>query len=171
VVQVHGTKSGEVVTSQSAFDPGQLVYSPPFCGHAWINTSERHSQANLVFAVPPFDGNFFVTPDDPRLARATSPRTLDPASMLAALGERDFLLEPLPVMPAAMSQLVVRSRAELRGVLVPSAILVLEGRATIRSDEAFRVRANHLLIVPALRKLSIEAHEPTVMLIFRPDAF
>ena len=76
VTHVFGARGSERRLTHAA--PGALIVSPPLCGHAWKNVepeggsgsgaSPRGVQANLVFEVPPFDGNFYL--DDSDLARA-----------------------------------------------------------------------------------------------------
>lgn len=83
-----GTSSRE-----ADYPAGSVIASPRWCAHEWKNPSKTQMLFNLVFTSPRFSGNFYVHPDDPRLAQGLEPSMPVPGGTetpthLSALGGR-----------------------------------------------------------------------------------
>src|SRR6476469_2848630 len=64
---------GQLARTTATFTPGDLIYSEPFCGHEWVNTSSGQLLGNVVFATPAFSGNLYVTEHDARKMNSGAP--------------------------------------------------------------------------------------------------
>jgi len=173
VTQIH-YQNGSIVSKRDSFKPGMVIYTPPFCGHKWINKEKRTMQANLVFSVPPFDGNFYIQDDDYRLEKGGQSQTWNPDEQLNsfALEEVPFLLKKLPAMDKKMSFLLVREEASLDAH--PGAIIIYINRGSgwLFSSGKRSVKEQQLIIIPPYKSVKVKAEpdDPLNMLIFTPES-
>jgi hypothetical protein len=170
VLQVYPL-SGELQRRTAPAAPGTLVYSPPLCGHAWRNRDPGRMQANLVFSAPPFEGNFYVEVDDPRLLQGTESARYAPTELLSRLRpDEAFRLEPLPIMAGRFAALLVRSEAELPPAAVERVLYVALGHVSATSHRGAELGAQQLVFVPAQSPFKLRAREPSVLFVFTPSA-
>jgi len=104
VVHVHG-EAGALTETTRRVPPGQLVYSPPLCGHQWTNV-EPVPQANLVIASPKFDGNLYLHADDARMLPGPAPTLIDAGAALADVTASE--LRPTGLLDGQLSLALVR---------------------------------------------------------------
>jgi hypothetical protein len=170
VLQIY-PEAGKLQRRAAPVEPGTLVYSPPFCGHQWRNRDPARMQANLVFSAPPFEGNFYVEADDPRLLKGGEPARFTPSELLARLrpGESSRL-EPLPIMAGRFAALLVRSEAELPPTQGERVLYVALGRLSATSHGGVELGAQKLVIVPARSPFKLRARQPSVLFVFTPGA-
>jgi Cupin len=179
VTHVFGAGGSERRLTQAA--PGALIVSPPLCGHAWKNVepeggsgpgaSPRGVQANLVFEVPPFDGNLYL--DDSDLARAdgSPPVVYDVPAELAdfARSGEQVRSVPLPLPQGRLSGLFLRSETILP--VDPDRTLVLYvagGEGELRSGATHaHLAPMSLVLVTAHRSVTLRATAPMAVLVFR----
>ena len=129
-------------------------------------------QANLVFATPPFDGNFYLEPDDPRMLKAEPPRRFDPDQAIDALkgsGEPSKL-DVLDGMGGKMSTLVASA-----GVWLPlhdgeQILYVARGKGRVESGVSLEIKPQTLVIVQPNRKVEVrpDQGEVVVAYVFKP---
>jgi hypothetical protein len=171
VTHVFGAGGSERKTTHAT--PGTLVASPPLCGHAWKNVdSGGGAQANLVFEVPPFDGNLYL--DDSDLARANgpAPAVYDVPAELAEFARSSDRVRsvPLPLPEGRLAELFVRSEATLP--VDPDRTLVLYvagGEGEIESPPMrARVAPMSLVLVAGPRSVTLHPATPMAVLVFRP---
>lgn len=79
--------------------PGDIVISPPGSSHAFFNTTSGGHLATLVISSPPFTGNLYLTPDDPRAVGGPSP-TVEHLGQAAAVGPGGIVRRKLPFAAA-----------------------------------------------------------------------
>lgn len=171
--QVYG-QNGRLVTKNGRVEPTRLVLSPRLCAHEWVNPSDREMQANLVFASPPFDGNLYVSDDDPRILEAGEPAVVDlevgkgGSAPAPALGRLDLLNSP----GGAVSLLDVDGRAvQLPALSEPSALYVLRGSGQISADRQYDFRPGQLIVVADSTALGIQPGMTAArLLVFQPRA-
>ena len=161
--------------ASGAVGPGKLVYSPAFTGHEWLNTDQRGMQANLVFASPPFDGNFSLKATDPRLLKGGEPLVYDPdASLRSFLASgKPFRIEPLPMRREKLAAVLVRNDATIPAhPTSPTIIYVIGGEGDLLLDAAYPIRQRLLITVPPNVTIRARAKPgmPLVMIAFRPEA-
>ena len=131
-------------------------------------------QANLVFATPPFDGNFYLEEDDYRLQAGGRPEIGDPdedlRSFLAA-GE-PYRLRRLSMMDEKMSSLLVKEETGFDADASPTLIYVTRGEGVLLADREYPIRRQQLALVIADTEVRIRAapHAPMAMIVFRPEA-
>lgn len=171
VVQVHGAPSGVPIRDDAVRREGTLIYSPPSCGHKWVNHDREHMQGNLVFSVPQFPGNLYVEEDDPRLRGGGAPAVFTADALLDALPEGlAFDIVTLPIMNGRMRALVLRNEAEVPAAPGTRMLYVARGRAVLRAAGGAEIRARTLLELPPSLPVRIRALEPTVAFLFDPAA-
>ncbi len=171
VRQLHGAE-GQLVQLQRSPSVGTLLYAPPFCGHEWINGSADQMQGNLVFASPPFDGNFYLARDDPRQLKGGQPWQQDPDSSLASFlssSSAPYALEVLPIMQGQISSLLVRGRISLPPSAQASIVYVQRGAGSLQADETYPVQASSLALIEPRRMAELVAQpgSPLAALLFR----
>lgn len=171
----HVYRSGDATTTRASTpSPGTAIYSPPYAGHMWVNTSRDEAQGNLVIASPPFDGNLYVSEDDDRLLRGDAPAFFDPDAILQAYraGGTRLHVERLPYMGGKLTGLVVGDRTELREDAGWTIFYVARGQGRLAADETYDLRAQCLAIVaPGIAvELEADADSPLVLLAFKPHA-
>jgi uncharacterized RmlC-like cupin family protein len=150
VTHVFG-QAGRRAEKTARFGPGQLVGSPPYCGHRWKNTDRAGALGNLVFASPPFEGNFYVEPHDERLLQGALPSTADVSDALAAFAAQAEATKQtvLPFFGGRMTLLLTRSEVVLPANPEGSKLVyVMAGRPTLLVDRP------HPLVPSALAILS-----------------
>ena len=171
VVQIFG-RHGNVARLEGAYTAGSLIYSPPYCGHKWVNRANDAMQGNLVFAAPPFDGNFYVEEADPRMLEGGDPFVYDPDAALKSLAAEALphSLELLPIMEGMMSSLLVRDHASFESDDGPIMAYVTRGEGTLDSDREYAIGSRDLIAIPPLSSVEIQAREgsPLAILLFRP---
>jgi mannose-6-phosphate isomerase-like protein (cupin superfamily) len=171
VTHVFGAGGSERKTTDAT--PGTLVVSPPLSGHAWKNVEPGGgAQANLVFEVPPFDGNLYL--DDSDLARADGPAPIVydvPAQLAEFVQSSDQVRTvPLPLPEGRLAELFVKSEATLP--VDPDRTLVLyvaggKGEVESRPLRA-RVAARSLVLVSGPRSVTLHPATPMAVLVFHP---
>jgi hypothetical protein len=171
VLQIWG-RDGKLQRRVETHGPGWLIHSPPLTGHEWVNPDPREAVANLVFSVPPFQGNLYVRPDDPRLLQGGEPARLQPTAELAAFaasGEGQRLV-PLPLPRHTLSLLLLADRYSLAPA-PPRPVLgyVLAGRIAVAGQRV--VEAGTLLRFDGRGPLELRAEGdgPAALLLFDPE--
>ena len=170
VTQIFG-REGQTARREGTYSPGTLIYSPPFCGHKWVNRAKTEMQANLVFAVPPFDGNFYVSEDDPRLLNGGEPFVYDPDEALKSILTDPGPRSPqrLPIMGGRMFSLLVPDHAYLEPDEQNIIVYVARGQGTLKSDREYEIRSRQLVAIRADSPVEIRAREgaPLALYIFK----
>jgi len=161
-------RNGAPAREKQVYGAGTLIYSPPFCGHAWVNTSAKEMQANLVFTVPPFAGNFYVQENDPRLKQAGAPVVVDPDEAL-----QSFLSHAKPyevidrgIMNGMMSLLLVKEGLHLDAEPSERVLYVVRGSGVLEADRKLELREKLLLLIPSNRAMDITAGAGTPLAVF-----
>lgn len=173
VKQIYGDANGQLASKESTPALGTVVYSPPLCGHAWRNPNVETMQANLVFAAPPFEGNFYVADDDERMRRGQAPHSYDVADDLRAFEATDAAsaLRDLPFMQGTLKTLLVRKEHKLlEDGESATVLLVLSGEGRFQRKDSIPLRKNHLMVVPVgwAGVLSAADGETLALLVFKP---
>ncbi|MDX1389467.1 MAG: cupin domain-containing protein [Acidobacteriota bacterium] len=171
VLQIYG-RDGAVARLEGVYGPGTAIYSPPLCGHAWVNDSTDMMIGNLVFSAPSFVGNLYIEEDDPRLLEGGEPFVYDPDAALERLlaGSESFSLETLPVMDGQLSSLLVRDGALFESGSGPAMAYVTRGEGTLVSGGEVAIWSRQLISIPPSTTVEIEAREgsPLAILVFKP---
>ncbi len=110
ITHVHDGGGKRIHTSRNAA-LGHGFGMKPYSAHEWVNTSTDTMQGNLVFAHPGFDGNLFVTDDNPALDGSTEPVVYDAQELLRefAHGSEPHRVTTLPVLGGWLSSQLVRT--------------------------------------------------------------
>lgn len=170
VLQIHG-RNGKHHRREGTYRPGVLVYSPPFCGHKWVNPAKDRMQGNLVFASPRFDGNLYVEQDDARLIQGGEPVIYEPDAELSVFlaGSLPYESKRLPMMDGKMTGLLIREHMRLDAVSGPSVIYVARGACTMEAGEEYALHEQHLLVLPPHTAVVFRAGHgtPVSMIVFR----
>jgi hypothetical protein len=170
VLHVYG-RDGRLVSVPSRPTPGTVLYSPPLCGHEWVNRTGA-LQGNLVFASPPFDGNLYVDDDDGRMLDGDSPQTWDPDAALrdAAEAGGPSVLRRLTMMEGKMSSLAVLDTARLEADSDWTILYFARGAGTMTVLDEARVGERRLAIAAPGRAVEIRADPgaPMAILVFKP---
>jgi len=170
VLQIFG-RGGERATREGVYRPGELISSPAWCGHEWVNPHADRMQGNLVFAVPPFHGNLHLRPDDPRLLQGGEPFVYDPHAELAAFAAsgEDFRVTRLPILGGAMSSLLLNGEY----VVEPSpqgATVGYVAAGTVLLEGYGEMGPAHLLLFNASSPVVVRArgNAPAALYLFDP---
>jgi mannose-6-phosphate isomerase-like protein (cupin superfamily) len=153
-------------TQSTIVEAGTLVDSPAGCAHSMTNRSKDSVLANLVFSAPPFDGNWYVQPEDRGLA---CPVGGDFA--IVAVSESRDRAEVPPLMQGRMSVADVVDRLDLPGNANSDLILyVLEGAGTLVAASEHPLRVGQLAMLRRAPSATVRANPGTnlVVLVFRP---
>jgi uncharacterized RmlC-like cupin family protein len=125
---------GQLARTTATFTPGDLVYSPPFCGHEWVNTSSDQLLGNLVFAAPVFSGNLYVTENDARMMKGGAPisfRVQDELTAFRKTGQAT--VEKSLTLLAKRVRLVVTTREYAIEPARGTIVLFRSGRGSVRA--------------------------------------
>lgn len=170
VRQVWGNGDG-LAQRVGVHGPGELIASPPFTGHAWFNRDTDRMLGNLVFAWPPFNGNFYVDGEDARMRTGTAPFVHVPATLLPSLRE-DVREERLPALNGRMSSVLlakgVHSLVATREA--PVVVYVAQGEGALEAPEARPVKPGQLWVLRRDAKLRAAEGRPLALYVFRPGA-
>jgi hypothetical protein len=176
VTQVHG-EGDKLVSEEHDFAEGTLIHSPPFVGHEWMNPSHDHFLGNLVFAAPPFDGNFYLKPLDTRMLRSSAgprPYAVHPVDQLAAFeGSREpYRLSALPGMGTKLALLFVRGEYALPAQPWPTLLYAVLGHGAFAATSEHAIAPQTLTIVPAklAGKLASKPGTTLALIVLRPEA-
>lgn len=172
VVQVV-RKDGAPARRESVAQPGTLVSSPVRCAHEWRNDAQDLWQANLVFAVPAFDGNLFLQEDDERITSEGPAIVIDPDE-LGAEAEPDapLYVRPVATLPEQLSTAVIRDRMLLAVTEQnPALVYVARGKGVLHADGERALRAQHLAVLSGAidAELRAEPDQPLIAYVFRPQ--
>lgn len=172
VTHVYGDH-GRIERAERDAEAGTLIHSPAFCGHEWGNGAPDHVQANLVFSTPAFDGNLYVKPDDPRLARGPAPFVFRPDEARAAFvrsGE-PLQLVALEGLGDRVAALFVRQRHPLTAAANPMLLYIVSGSGTLHAEQTHPIRAGSLVMVPPKIEVAIEpsAGDVLALYVLRPS--
>lgn len=167
-------RDGKRETRNVAAGPGKTIFSPPFTGHEWFNPDPKGMQANLMFASPPFDGNFYLKPADRRLLKGTEPLIWDPDDSLRAFlaSGQASAIEKRPMRGDKLVEVLVRDELSIPAHPVsPTLFYVLRGEGALLLDKEYPARERLLVEVPAGLPIKVRAKPgaPLVMLAFRPE--
>lgn len=165
----------EIVAEQREYPQFTLVSSPAYCGHEWENISSAEVQANLVFAMPTFNGNFYVRDDDPQLlqcseAVAWETQGFQPTDNSEAV---NFIVEPAADTNFGSRMRFHRNQGEY--VLDTSAsaavVLFVGGIGFLQTSPPTQVMPGQLLLVPKGFELAIAGTEtdPVEFYSFLPE--
>lgn len=169
VTQTWGA-AGALTTRQGRYTAGALVRSPAFCGHEFRNPSDEHMLGNLVIAAPPFDGNFYVRPEDPRMLRGAEPFNLDLAAAHArfASGAGPTERVVLPILQGRLSSLLLRGEVALASdVAHPALVYVVAGAGDVRvGGHEAPLGATHLVTLRARRPATLRARDGATLAAF-----
>ena len=173
VKQIYGNESGAFANRSTTPALGTVVYSPPWCGHAWLNPNAETMQANLVLAAPPFEGNFYVADDDERMRRGKEPHSYSITDDLKAFEatKAPSSLRDLPFMPGTLKTLFVRTEHALgKDAESATVMLVVSGEGQFQRKDVIALRKNHLMIVPVGWEGSLQAKAGATLalLVFKP---
>lgn len=127
-------------TRSGTFPRHSVIFSGAFTGHEWRNPAHDRLLANLVITAPTFSGNFYVKPDDERLARGAPPASAAPAEALDDFRRSGapWKLTRLPMLDGRLYQLLVaRSWAAPATGDQPLLAYVAAGEGRVR-DQALR---------------------------------
>jgi len=167
-------RNGKRATLEQTARPGTLIYSPPFTGHEWFNPDPKGMQANLVFASPSFDGNFYLKSTDRRLLKGGEPLVYDPDRSLRtflATG-RPFSIERLPMRRDKLASVLVSSEATIPAHPVsPTLLYVIQGSGVLQTDTEYPIRPKMLIEIPPGAGIVIRAKPgtPLAIIAFRPE--
>ncbi|WP_223744982.1 cupin domain-containing protein [Corallococcus interemptor] len=171
VWQVWG-EEGRRMERRGVHGPGWLVASPPFTGHEWRNPDEGRALSNLVFTVPGFDGNLYVSAEDARLLRGTAPFAQEPREALAGLRKRGVKQEetPLPVLQGRMSRVLLEGGAWAVKATpaAPVVAYVAAGRGIAEVAEARPLHEGQLWVLRRDARVRSEEGSPVALYVFHP---
>jgi mannose-6-phosphate isomerase-like protein (cupin superfamily) len=176
VTQIHG-RDKSLRTVHGTYGPGTVVVSPPFCGHEFRNRDPRMMLGNLVIAAPPFDGNFYLGREDPRMHQGGAPYHYRPEDDLAAFGRGDepARLVVLPVLDGLLSSLLVRRDFSLDSTGDPTRPTLLyvtsgEGHLDI-GGRRLGLRPRNLVTVRSAGRVVVRAapNQVVAILVIRPE--
>jgi hypothetical protein len=162
-------EGGTFTERQGPHVPGELIASPPLTGHAWFNRDEERMLGNLVFATPPFDGNLYVTPENPRMLQGTAPFVFQPAEALQAFtaGTEPLREEPLPALQGRMTSLLLKGTHALEATRqAPVVLYVATGTGTLEARKSNPLQPGQLWVLR--RPVQLRAQAPLAMYLFRP---
>jgi hypothetical protein len=161
-------RNGVPTREKHAYGAGTLIYSSPFCGHAWVNRSSKEMQANLVFTAPPFGGNFYVEESDPRLKQAEAPVVVDPDEALRSFLGRAKPSETvdLGIMDGMLSLLLVKDAVHLDADASERLLYVVRGSGVLEAGRELAVREELLLLIPSNLALDLKANAGTPLAVF-----
>ena len=169
VTQTWGA-SGALTTRQGRYTAGSLVRSAAFCGHEFRNPSSEHMLGNLVIAAPPFDGNLYVRPEDPRMLRGAEPFNLDLAAAHArfASGAGPSERVVLPILQGRLSTLLLRGEVALASDDAhPALVYVAAGAGNLRvGRHDAPLRATHLVALRARHPATLRTGEGATLAAF-----
>jgi len=164
----------EIRTEAAIEKPGSLIYSPVLCAHAWSNPADA-LQGNLVFAIPPFTGNLYISPTDSRLTPlARPPLRSRPEELIALLraSGRSVFSRVLPGMQGTMREVALTGQTELPAEPGEPNIAYVRrgtGRVGTSAVDLQPVRAQHLISAEGALQLHGTEDDPLVVLVFRPE--
>ncbi len=170
-VQQRWGERGTLTERQGTHAPGELIASPPLTGHAWFNRDEERMLGNLVFATPPFDGNLYVTPENPRMLQGTAPFVFQPAEALQAFtaGTEPLREEPLPALQGRMTSLMLKGTHVLEATRqAPVVLYVATGTGTLAARKSNPLQPGQLWVLR--RPVQLRAQAPLAMYLFRPPS-
>lgn len=156
--------------------PGALIFSPPFTGHEWFNPDTRGMQANLVFAAPPFDGNFYLKEADRRLLKGIKPTVIDPEPAMRSFlaSGQPYRFETVPMQRERLISVLVKVEADLSPhPASPTLLYVTRGAGVLVLDAGrYPIHEKILVEVPArqLIKFVAKPGSPLAVIAFRPEA-
>lgn len=160
VTRVYRENSRPELDNQD-YEEGALIHSPPLHAHEWMNQSKDRFQGNLVFTAPPFDGNFYVKPLDPRILSeaASSSFTYQPKQQLAdfAASKRSYQISPLPIMGGKLALLFVNGEYLWQRQPRPVILYTTAGSGTFTAATKRPIAVHSLVIIPAGLMGKIEA--------------
>lgn len=167
-------RDGKRATLRQVARPGTLVFSPPFTAHEWVNPDPRRMQANLVFAAPPFDGNFYLKATDPRVLKGGEPLVHDPERALRSLlaAGDPFRIERLPMGGDRLVAVLVRTEATIPAHPVsPTLLYVSHGEGSAEAAGSHPIRPGTLVEVPPGQAVTLRAKPgaPLAVVAFRPE--
>ena len=167
-VELVFNRNGTLTRERHTYGAGTLIYSPPLCGHEWINTSAKEMQANLVFTAPPFGGNFYVPENDPRLNQAEAPVVVDPDDALRSFLSRSKPSEVVDpgIMGGLMSLLLVRDVLHLDADPSERLMYVVRGAGVLEAGRRIALREKLLLLIPSNCALDLKAGAGTPLAVF-----
>jgi hypothetical protein len=164
---------GQLTRSAGTFAAGDLVYSPAFCGHEWVNPSAERLLGNLVFAAPVFSGNLYVAENDVRIMKGGAPTSFRMQDDLAAFRQGgEATLEKRLMSLARPVRLVATNREFQIAAAKGTVVLFRSGHGSLRAGGrsstigpfSLAVLKNHgaVSIVPA-------GGEPLLLVVFDAD--
>jgi len=168
-VQQRWGERGAFAERQGTHVPGELIASPPLTGHAWFNRDEERMLGNLVFATPPFDGNLYVTPENPRMLQGSAPFVFQPTEALKAFtaGTEPAHEEPLPALQGRMTSVLLKGTYALEAThQAPALLYVAEGTGTLEAQKSNPLQPGQLWVLR--RAVQLRAQSPLALYLFRP---
>jgi hypothetical protein len=166
-------QSGGLARVTRTFTRGDIIQSPPSCGHEWVNPSEDSVLGNLVFASPPFSGNLYVTADDARMKGGAGPtlfRTEDAMSGFRQGGEATTVT-PLTALARGVRLITTKRPFPIESAK-GTVVFIREGHASIRvAGQTFPMGPAYLAIVRDHGGVTLvpTGNEPLLLLIFDAD--
>jgi uncharacterized RmlC-like cupin family protein len=160
---------GSLTEHRGTYSPGELIASSPLTGHAWFNRSEAQMLGNLVFASPPFDGNLYVEPQNPRMLAGSAPFTFTPTQALRDFSQDQSAVreERLAVLQGRMSSVLVKGDYALVATRqAPVILYVAEGTGTLEARKSNPVLPGQLWVLR--RGVHLQAATPLALYLFRP---
>jgi len=174
VTQFFG-RNGKIEKLEADYSPGTMIYSPTLCGHKWVNTSKKTMQANLVFAAPPFLGNFYVDPTEP-LFKKSEPGSIvrlnEDLQRWLRVSQSPAQAERLPMMNGKMLRLLLRKQIHIPPSSSATIFYVISGKGVLGVGQQYPLVAQNIALIPPQYDITLEAslNAPIVAIAFRPDA-
>lgn len=168
-VQQRWGANGTFAERQGTHAPGELIASPPFTGHQWVNPAEDRMLGNLVFASPRFDGNLYVKAEDKRMLQGSAPFTFEPATALAAFstGTEPLREEKLPALQGRMSSVLLKDSYAVEATReAPAVVYVAGGEGSLEGKGTHPVKPGQLWVLRVGARL--HASSPLALYVFRP---
>jgi FkbM family methyltransferase len=167
-------RRGRIASLTASYPPGSVFAAAAMTGEEWVNATTDHTQASLVFSVPPNDGDFYLAPDHDEAITGASPTVLDIAAQLARLhaAGKAIAVESFGPLGERMASVAVAAASELGPFPDPALLYVVRGRGTLRAERDMTVKASHLLALRPHTRLGVVpsgGESPLVMLLFRPE--
>lgn len=168
-------RDGKRKTLELAAGPGKLILSPPFTGHEWFNPDLRGMQANLIFAAPPFDGNFYLKAADRRVLKGAEPFIFDTDETLRVFlaAGQPFRIAQLPMRRGKLASVLVRTEATIPAHPTSATLLyVSRGEGALLLGAEHPIRQQLFIEIPpnTLIRTRAKPGAPLVMIAFRPEA-
>jgi Cupin len=164
---------GSMSRTEGTYTTGDLIYSPAFCGHEWVNPSSDRLLGNVVFAAPPFAGNLYVREDDPRLNQGHPPSILRVSLALDAFNRSTETVSDGSIGSLTRQIHLVTTTREY--ALTPASgtvLFVRAGRGVLRAEgRSATIAAGFLAVLTDHRAAKVETvgSDPLLLVVFNAD--